>query len=74
MDFSDIGGLVNSLSTSGAQWYKLVSAPTSISVPAFAPSTAQTGQFQLAQQGLTGGTNLLLIGALILGVVLIVRR
>lgn len=69
-----IGELINSLSTSGAQWYKLVSSPTSISVPAFAPTSQQTGQFALAQQGLTGGTNLLLIGALILGVFLIARR
>ena len=74
MDFSDIGGLINSLSTSGAQWYKLVSSPTSISVPAFAPTTAQTAQAGFAQQALTGGTNLLLLGAVILGIVLIARR
>jgi len=74
MDFSDLGGLVNSLSTSGAQWYKLVSSPTSISVPAFAPTTAQTGQFQLAQQGVTNVSGLLLVGALIVGAVLLFRR
>jgi len=73
MDFSDIGGLVNSLSTSGAQWFKLVSSPSSISVPAFAPTTAQTAQYGLAQQGVTSGSNLLLLGVLIFGGVLLIK-
>jgi len=71
MDFSDI---IGSLSTSGAQWFKLVNSPSSVSVPPFAPTSVNAAQAQLANQGLTGGTNLLLIAALVIGAVLIFRR
>jgi hypothetical protein len=71
MDFSDI---IGSLSTSGAQWYKLVSSPSSVSVPAFAPTSTNAFNAQVAQQGITSGTNILLIVALIIGAVLIIKR
>jgi hypothetical protein len=66
--------IIGSLSTSGAQWFKLVNSPSSVSVPAFAPTSQNAYQAQVAQQGIASGTNLLFIGALILGAVLIFRR
>lgn len=71
MDFADI---IGSLSTSGAQWYKLVSSPGSVSVPAFAPTSTGAAQVQLANTGIAQGSNLLLIAILVIGAVLIIRR
>lgn len=71
VDFSEI---IGALSTSGAQWYKLVASPGSVSVPAFAPTSTGSAQVQLAQQGIASGTNLILILALVIGAVLIIRR
>lgn len=74
MDLTGIGDIVNSLSTSGAQWYKLVSQPSSVSVPAFTPPTQQAFTAATVQQGIASSTGLLLIGALIVGAVLILRK
>ena len=70
----DFAGIIGALSTSGAQWYKLVSSPSSVSVPAFSPPSTGAAQVSLAQQGITTGSNLLLIIVLAVAAVLIIRR
>lgn len=77
MDFSALPDIIGSLSTSGAQWYKLTSSPTSISVPGFAPTSQNAQTASLLNQGasaLTSGGGLLLVGAIVLGALLIFRR
>ena len=71
----DIAGIINSLSTSGAQWYQLVSAPSSYNpnIPAFTQPSAGAVQAQAAQTAVNTGSNLLFIGVLFIGAIFLIK-
>lgn len=71
----DIAGIINSLSTSGAQWYQLVSAPSSYNpnIPAFTQPSIGAVQAQATQQAVNTGSNVLFLGVLFIGVVFLIK-
>ena len=71
----DISAIISSLSTSGAQWYQLVSAPASYNpnIPAFQPSSTGAYHAQATTQALTSGSNLLFLGVLFVGAIFLVK-
>jgi len=73
MDFSSLSNLISGLSTSGAQWYALVSAPQGSVIPPSIPNFSPTSTSGVAGQALSSGTNLLLIAALAIGAVFVIK-
>lgn len=71
----DIAGIINSLSTSGAQWYQLVSAPGSYNpnIPAFNQPSVGAVQAQATQQAVNVGSNVLFIGVLFVGAIFLIK-
>lgn len=72
----DIAGIINSLSTSGAQWYNLVAAPGGSynpNIPAFTQPSAGAIQAQAATQAVKTGSNLLLVGVLFVGAIFLIK-
>jgi len=64
MDFSSLGNLISSLSTSGAQWYALVQAPPGSIAPPQIPNYAPPSQSAVFGSALTSGSSLLMIGVI----------
>jgi len=62
MDFSSLGNLISSLSTSGAQWYALVQAPPGTIAPPQIPALAPTSQSAVYNSVLGNSSSLLTIG------------
>lgn len=71
----DIAGIINSLSTSGAQWYELVARPGSYNpnIPAFTQPSVGAVQAQAATQAVNTGSNLLFIGVLFVGAIFLIK-
>jgi len=67
--FDNLPDIIGSLSTTGAQWYKLVNAPAQTPVPQFGPTSPGAVKAQAAQTGIFGGLGI--VGLIVVGVILV---